>query len=699
MSFLYPSLLWALFLIAIPIIIHLFNFKVHKVVYFSNIRFLENIKDVSESKSKIKNLIILLCRILAILSLVIAFSGPFKPLSKNQLQSKKNIVCVYLDNSFSMNAGSIYGNLFDAAKERIRRIVNSYDPSQKFIFITNDFEPKHRIITSKEQVILFLNQCQISPSFRTISEVISFIKNFLKSETGLTDYRVSFYLVSDFQKIVSDFEKFEKDSAFIYHLLPIASNKVNNLYIDSCWFNTFGRNINKQEELIARITNKGEESYSDIPLRLSINGKQKAVNSFSIEANQTTDVPIHYTNTETGILSCFLEISDYPITFDNKLFFNYQIIKRNSILVINNTSENKYIQALFKNDSSFNIEQIFYGNIKASELLNYQVIIMDEPENISTGLLEELKKFVAKGGVLVLMPASNTQIESFNKLMLALKGPLISTFETQEIDVGKINFQHFLYRDVFTKTDNKLNLPHIKSYFNIKPNTSYPFSEVIGSSSGKPLLIQHDFEKGKVYIFCFPLSVSNSDFVVHQLFVPTFYNIAAYSQGNENLYYIAGQDNILDVNLKQTGDDKTIHVVNTAADVDFIPYLSGTGEMGLRLDLKNNIRWADNYFLKDGDTILKCISFNFNRKESDTEFYTNAEIQAIINKNQLYGFNTISANINNLELEMAEMHKERKDFWKLFILIAVLSIVGEILVIRLWNDKIKTITRKTDAEK
>jgi hypothetical protein len=696
MSFLYPSLLWALFLIAIPIIIHLFNFKVHKVVYFSNIRFLENIKDVSESKSKIKNLIILLCRILAILSLVIAFSGPYKPLSKNQLQSKKNIVCVYLDNSFSMNAGSIYGNLFDAAKERIRRIVNSYDPSQKFIFVTNDFEPKHRIITSKEQVILFLNQCQISPSFRTSSEVTSFIKNFLKSEPGLTNYRVSFYLVSDFQKIVTDFEKFEKDSTFIYHLLPIASNKVNNLYIDSCWFNTFGRNLNKQEELIARITNKGEESYSDIPLRLFINGKQKAVNSFSIEANQNADVPIHYTNTETGILSCFLEISDYPITFDNKLFFNYQIIKRNSIQVINNTSENKYIQALFKNDSSFNIEQIFYGNIKASELFNYQVIILDEPENISTGLQEELKRFVAKGGVLVLMPASNTQIESFNKLMLALKGPLISTFETQEIDVGKINFQHFLYRDVFTKTDNKLNLPHIKSYFNIKPNTSNPFSEVIGSSSGKPLLIQHDFEKGKVYTFCFPLSVSNSDFVVHQLFVPTFYNIAAYSQGNENLYYIAGQDNILDINLKQTGDDKTIHVVNTAADVDFIPYLSGTGEMGLRLDLKNNIKWADNYFLKNGDTILECISFNFNRKESDTEFYTNSEIQAIINKNQLYGFNTISANINNLELEMAELHKERKDFWKLFILIAVLAIVGEILVIRLWNDKIKTITRKTD---
>ena len=136
--------------------------------------------------------------------------------------------------------------------------------------------------------------------------------------------------------------------------------------------------------------------------------------------------------------------------------------------------------------------------------------------------------------------------------------------------------------------------------------------------------------------------------------------------------------------------------LKTAADIDFIPYLSGTGEMGLRLDLKNNIKLADNYFLKDGDTILKCISFNFNRKESDTEFYTNAEIQAIINKNQLYGFNTISANINNLELEMVELHKERKDFWKLFILIAVLSIVGEILVIRLWNDKIKTVNQKTD---
>jgi hypothetical protein len=685
MSFLYPSLLWALFLIAIPIIIHLFNFKVHKVVYYSDIRFLANIKDVSESKSKIKNLIILLCRILAIISLVIAFSGPFILLKNGNHKNKKNIVCLYLDNSFSMNASSIYGNIFDASKERIRKIVESFDPTQKFVFITNDLEARHRIVTNKEQVNVFINQCQISPAFRTISEITNYLKNFITSDPNLSSSSVTFYMVSDFQKAISDFQKIESDSSFLYHLLPIASNKVSNLYIDSCWFATAGRNINKQEELFIKIINKGEESYTDIPITLYVKGRQKAVSSFSIDANQEIEIPINYSNTETGILPCYIEVSDYPITYDNKLFFNYTINKRNSILVLNNKSENEYFKALFKNDSSFSVEQLFLGNVKTSEFVNYQLIILNEPENLSTGIMEELSKFVSRGGAMVILPAENTPIENLNKLLLLLKGPQILSYETQETRVGKINFDHFLYKDVFTKTKEKLNLPVLKSYFNLKPVNIY--SEILSSESGKPLLVQHNLDKGKVYTFYFPLTLTNSDFVMHQLFVPTFYNIAALSQGAENLYYKVGSDNLIDVNLEHLDKDKVVHVVNDSLETDFIPYVSGRGELGLRLDFKNNIKWADNYFLKEEENILKCLSFNFDRKESDLELYTISDIKTIINQYKLDNFNTIPANINDLEIEMDELHKERKEFWKLFVLIAFLSLVVEIMLIRLWKDK------------
>jgi len=45
MQFLYPSFLWALLALAIPIIIHLFYFRRFKKVFFTNVKFLKEVKE------------------------------------------------------------------------------------------------------------------------------------------------------------------------------------------------------------------------------------------------------------------------------------------------------------------------------------------------------------------------------------------------------------------------------------------------------------------------------------------------------------------------------------------------------------------------------------------------------------------------------------------------------------------------------
>jgi hypothetical protein len=81
MKFLYPTFLIALLVLALPIIIHFFNFKRYKTVYFSNVGFLKHIQQETRKKSQLKHLLILLSRILALAALVLAFSRPYIPLS------------------------------------------------------------------------------------------------------------------------------------------------------------------------------------------------------------------------------------------------------------------------------------------------------------------------------------------------------------------------------------------------------------------------------------------------------------------------------------------------------------------------------------------------------------------------------------------------------------------------------------------
>ena len=79
MQFLYPTFLFALAAIAIPIIIHLFYFRRFKKVYFTNVRFLKEVKEETSARQKLRNLLVLLMRCLAVIFLVFAFAQPFIP--------------------------------------------------------------------------------------------------------------------------------------------------------------------------------------------------------------------------------------------------------------------------------------------------------------------------------------------------------------------------------------------------------------------------------------------------------------------------------------------------------------------------------------------------------------------------------------------------------------------------------------------
>ena len=80
MKFAHPEILWALLALAIPILVHLFNFRKFRRVQFSNVAFLKEVQQETKSKSKLKHLLILASRLLAILFIVFAFAQPFIPL-------------------------------------------------------------------------------------------------------------------------------------------------------------------------------------------------------------------------------------------------------------------------------------------------------------------------------------------------------------------------------------------------------------------------------------------------------------------------------------------------------------------------------------------------------------------------------------------------------------------------------------------
>ena len=152
MNFLFPTFLIGLAAITIPIIIHLFNFRKYKKMHFTNVQFLKELKQESDSKSKLKEWLILLMRVLAIASLVFAFAQPIISGKSEQAKGEKAI-SIYIDNSFSMENVNKKGTLLENAKLFATEIINSFDASDKFQLITNNFEGRHQRFLSKEEFI------------------------------------------------------------------------------------------------------------------------------------------------------------------------------------------------------------------------------------------------------------------------------------------------------------------------------------------------------------------------------------------------------------------------------------------------------------------------------------------------------------------------------------------------------------------
>ncbi|MCF8416015.1 MAG: BatA domain-containing protein [Crocinitomicaceae bacterium] len=114
MKFVHPEFLWAFAVLAIPVIIHLFNFRKYKVLYFPSLSFLKFVDQQTRSTQKLKHYLVLALRLLAFSLLIFAFAQPFIP-AESSTKGGKPVIALYLDNSFSMTAKGTEGELISEA--------------------------------------------------------------------------------------------------------------------------------------------------------------------------------------------------------------------------------------------------------------------------------------------------------------------------------------------------------------------------------------------------------------------------------------------------------------------------------------------------------------------------------------------------------------------------------------------------------
>lgn len=680
MIFLFPTFLIGLLAVAIPIIIHLFNFRKYKKVYFTNVAFLKELKQESDSKSKLKEWLILATRILAIVCLVFAFAQPFIA-SKNKTTQGQKSISVFIDNSFSMESTNKQGTLLENAKRHAIDIANAYNESDRFQLLTNDFEGKHQRFLSKEEFIEQINEVKISSANKALNDVIKRQQDFLQNATSKNK---SIFLLSDFQINQSTFDKTVIDTTIAINAIPISANEQNNVFIDSVWFETPVQQFGTQQKIHASVVNKSNKDIENGTLKLFINGAQVSLNSFNISAGNKTDVSIGFTVKNKGINKGILTIEDYPITYDDAFYFSFDAQTTINALVINgkeNTTAQNF-KSLMQNDSLFVYNQNSESAIDYGLFASQNIIILNDLSGLTSGLTAELQKFVTAGGTAVIFPSKKADLAAYNNAFKLLQLPMLTNLDTVRSKTQSINFEQGLYEGVFDKVNQQMDLPQVWKHYNLQTQTNSKSQRILVLQNGGALLTKTELGNGSLYLFSIPSDADCSNFLKHALFVPTIIKAAILSLKPTPIYYnTASNEAIVIPAATSASKDKPLHILMDNKKTDVIPEHRLVNSK-TTLFTQNQITEAGHYVVTDNTAVLSGLAFNFNRKESDMRFYDKENLQKQIDELNIKNFTVINANESNLTSTLKET-SDGKKLWKLFLILALLFLLCEILIIRL----------------
>ena len=567
MQFIFPGFLWALFAILIPVIIHLFYFRRFKKVYFSNTRFLKEIKEETSNTNKLKNLLILLSRILAIVFLVFAFAQPYIPQGEKIKQGMAGI-SIYFDNSFSMQANSNETSLLEKGKKIATEIINAFPENSNFQIITNDLHGEEMRWIDKKNALEKINHISLSPVKTGIKNISN--RQIQSFSSNPTANRYS-YWISDFQANAYNIDSIPTDTSINYNLILLKSVNEKNISIDSCYWDKPLIINNYVNKLLVKISNLSDDNIEELPVNILYNGENLPMGKINIKPNSSTIDTLEIRIKNTGWNEAKVFFKDYPIVFDDDYYMSFNVPEKVSVLNINNLNiPNSYFKSLYENNEFFSFQHSNISNVDYLKLSDYQLVILEDIGNISSGLADALKIAMNNGTNVVFFPATEIDKISVNRFLNIINANSLGEFQNNELQAVKLNENEYTLQNVFDKIPKNIQPITVKGYYEISKLSNRNGYNIIELKNGNSLLSRYKIGNGNFYLFSSPLNEKFNDLGKNpDVFVPLFFKLSIANVNSEKLAYTIGVDKLIKIPGMNISSDEYLKISEN--NIEFIP--------------------------------------------------------------------------------------------------------------------------------
>lgn len=637
MQFKNPEILYFLFLLIIPILVHLFQLRRFKKQEFTNVKLLKELEIQTRKSSTIKKWLLLTTRLLLLAALILAFAQPF--FKAKDFDKKNNELILVVDNSFSMQAK---GNSGELLKRTIQDVLENTPEDQQLSVLTNDenfYDTNIRNI-QKELQNLNYSSTPFNPA--------AIITRIEAKKPGVPK---DILFISDAVGLKDELKTNLSEASSLYYQ-TVEANETNNIAIENVQISQV---LDQFYELKISIKSYGDFE-NDVPISM-YNGK-KLVGKALI-SKEKPQKEILFTIPKTDFHG-YVSIQDNSLSYDNTFYFSISKPQKSNVIAVGNIEKNKFLSRIY-NTEEFNFTSTELNTLNYNAIENADAIILNELSNIPNALSVTLKNYYSKGGNIIFIPDVNSSVESYNSFLRNFSNNSLSEKAIKEKQITQISFNHPIYTNVFEKKVSNFQYPKTNATFTINgsnlPVLQYEDKSVfLGNITNK---------LGNLFFFSTSINKENSNFQNSPLIVPTFYNMGQNNNKTGLNAFTIGNNNYTIIN-ETIAKDNVLSVTN--AENSFIPMQQILNNK-IKLTFGNYPENSGNYeVLKDKES-LKNISFNYPRNESDlsqinSDYFDNC------------------TKVNSVSTFYSDIHSSRtsNEVWKYFIIATLLFLLLELLI-------------------
>lgn len=640
MQFKHPEILYFLFLLVLPILVHLFQLRRFKKEYFTNVRLLKELSIQTRKSSKIKKWLLLFTRLLLLSCIIIAFAQPF--FNAKDKKNSSNEMYIVLDNSFSMQAKGKKGELL---KRAVQELLENTPEKQSFSLLTNSETFWNTDIKSIQKE---LQNIKYSATPFQLESAMAKIKS------RKTPFNKDIIIITDAIGVNQNQLK-SIDSKFnTYFINPEAEQK-NNVSIDSVFIQ---QNLNDFYEIGVKLTSYGAQK-NPTPIALYSENKLIAKTLITFEKQEKT---IHFTIPKKDF-SGYASINDNGLKYDNTFYFSITKPKKTSVLCIGNLEKNTFLGRIYT-QNEFDYSNTTLATLDYNLIEKQNVIVLNEIEKIPQALETTLKSFVEKGGNVVVIPSNENTASDLSHFLNNFGKIQIGSLQNNTKLVTKIAFQNELFSSVFEKKVVNFQYPFTKTAFEIRA-TAPP---ILSYEDQSVFLAELKNQIASVYVFSAPINKVNSNFQNSPLIVPVFYRMAQNSANTGVNALVIGNNKpfLIDTTLSK---DEIVNVKNSAEK--FIPTQQIMNNKVL-LSFHENPTIAGDFGIYKQEEFLQNISFNYDRTEGNLNLYNAALLS------DFKVINSVDAVFNTLQTD-----RSNNEIWRLFVILTLLFLVIEVFIQKL----------------